>query len=319
MTSVPFDFDTLGNGVVRHIPTVVSVSSVLVLGYAAATLFWHIYAGTSHLVSVSGVNTRAEQVLIAGDYSLLERATPFQSNADNSVVGLSSPAETDVIDAPETDLDLTLHGLIATGNDAGRAIISSENTAQKNYTIGDTVDNAGGAVISRIYADSVLLDRDGTVERLRLDDESALSPVNVPATESQAQTAPPSLASSVDSTDSEDPRTSDTSNQLELSSLLTREELRSLVQNIRFDPDTGSVGRGLSIFPRRTPLLFRKAGLQAGDVLVNAGGAELNEAAELPQLLEQIDNETKFEVVLIRGSQEILLTIQIDGSYSELD
>lgn len=308
MISAPFDTDFFLGVVTRRLPSLLTAASVLCLGYAGAQIFWQLVEGPRHQIRFSASAGANEAARVAGDFSLLERVTPFQLSAI-AAASVVSPQD-DLIDAPETDLDLTLHGIIASGDEAGRAIISSGQAAQKNYSIGDTVENAGGAVISRIYADSVLLDRDGTIERLRLNGPTAISPVSVATVEAPRPVAPPPAAAPMAETPSAEAK------ETNASARLSRSELLSLPEALRFDPDTGDVGRGVSIFVQRSPQLVRKAGLRPGDVILEAGGLAIEDYSDITPLIAQLENETEFEFLLVRNGERRRLKIRVDEDFN---
>ena len=71
------------------------------------------------------------------------------------------------VHAPPTSLNLVLHGVImAETPDKARAIISPENGQDRSYGLNDTLP--GNARISHVYADRVILVRDGVRESLQL-------------------------------------------------------------------------------------------------------------------------------------------------------
>ena len=82
------------------------------------------------------------------------------------------PSYTEVIDAPETTLSLTLKGILAIEADGkGSVIISSNRGEDKTYQVGQSIEGADGATLHSVYADRVLLDRNGRLETLRLPKE----------------------------------------------------------------------------------------------------------------------------------------------------
>lgn len=72
-----------------------------------------------------------------------------------------------VIDAPDTRLHLILKGVFAASDPKmGIAIIATKKGDDKSYYIGDKID--GGALLHAVYADRVILKRNGNLETLRL-------------------------------------------------------------------------------------------------------------------------------------------------------
>ncbi len=88
----------------------------------------------------------------------------------------AAPVVADVVDAPETTLSLTLKGILSQERTTGRAasaIISSNRGEEQTYHVGRSIDNADGATLHSVYADRVLLNRNGRLETLRLPKELA--------------------------------------------------------------------------------------------------------------------------------------------------
>lgn len=284
------------------------VAGLIGLAIALSKLFWLAVAGASHQVSMTRAGSDAALPSVQADYSLIERVTPFQSTIPLSQI-LAEPEAT-FSSAPETDLDLTLHGIIVSGEDAGRAMISSANAPQKRYAIGDAVDGADGAKISRIFADTVLLDRAGVVERLEFSSDGALGAIQIIGEEASASEPAPETSSPAPP--ATEPTTSvrgSAENPIAASSRLSRSELLLLAESIRLDPNTGDAGSGYSLFPTRNAELFNRAGLAPGDIAKAAGGITLADEADFSRLMSQLDETSSLELLLIRNGEYRLLTI----------
>ena len=196
-----FDSDVLASAAAR----LLAVAGVIGLALALSKVFWLIAAGPGHEVGIPRAGLAAEGPAILADYSIIERVTPFAGVG--VVAPLSDQSESSFSSAPETDLDLTLHGIIVSGEDAGRAVISSSESSQKRYAIGDAVDGAGGATISRIFGDTVLLDRAGVIERLEFTENGELGAIQlvngaIVATAATEREAPSPAAPAADASSS---------------------------------------------------------------------------------------------------------------------
>lgn len=78
------------------------------------------------------------------------------------------------VDAPETNLKLTLRGLFASDEaENARAIVADARGKEDHYAVGDPLP--GGAKLSEIYTDRIILERNGRYETLRLPKEKALT------------------------------------------------------------------------------------------------------------------------------------------------
>ncbi len=86
---------------------------------------------------------------------------------DAHLFGASASSTTDDAEknARVTNLSLTLVGTLVGHADEGMAIVKSDGSAESQlYHVGATLP--GGAVLRAIFPDHILIDRDGTVERL---------------------------------------------------------------------------------------------------------------------------------------------------------
>jgi len=71
------------------------------------------------------------------------------------------------LSAPETRLRLTLKGVFASDEKGlGRAIVADPKGKEDNYAVGDPLP--GGARVSAIYPDRIILERSGRFETLKL-------------------------------------------------------------------------------------------------------------------------------------------------------
>jgi general secretion pathway protein C len=79
--------------------------------------------------------------------------------------------EAPVAEAPDTQLNLELRGVLAYNPEASAlAIISEGRSNEKVYAIGDQLP--GSATLEEVLADHVILKRNGRLEKLRLPEES---------------------------------------------------------------------------------------------------------------------------------------------------
>lgn len=99
------------------------------------------------------IQSQASQV---GDRSLLMTTNPFEANG---IV--------EVIEAPETQLNLRLAGLImSTADGGGSAQITTPDNRTQRFVTGDEV--ISGVVLKQIMSDRVILNRNGNNETLML-------------------------------------------------------------------------------------------------------------------------------------------------------
>ena len=284
--------------------------SLAVLAWSLARLTWVILAEPGYDITVAQPSGAATGEAGAADFSLLERVTPFRRQG-----GQDRAPEVEVIDAPETTLDLILHGVLMRADTGGVAYISVGEAGQKSYRVGDTIDAAGGVQIRRILPGAVILERDGQQERLantranasegivtlRDGERPAADAVGAAASDAEAP-APERV---------ERPGTEAAPEPRRARATITRAEAEELAQSIRLDERTGNVEGGFSIFPTRRAELFARAGLRGGDVIQEVGGIRLDTVSDFERVFADLETQSVIDVRLVRQGEPRLLTLQL--------
>jgi general secretion pathway protein C len=204
------------------------------------------------------------------------------------------------IDAPETRLNLTLRGILFnTDPQQTRAIISAPGKEDDTYRVGSQVP--GGAVIDQIYADRVMLLRNGQYETLRLPEQSvgarSAAPGPSPAGEPAMQQPTGALSQ-------------------------VRRDLMDNPQNvaayIQAEPVNRSGGGmiGFRVRPGPEPEAFQLSGLQEGDIITAVNGVQLDSPDKAADALLQLSSSDTVNVSVLRQGAEFTLQIQL-GSGTE--
>lgn len=185
------------------------------------------------------------------------------------------------LEAPDTHLNLTLTGILAASEPSlARALIKDASGKQRSYGVDDDVP--GGAKISAIYPDRVIMLRNGRYETLRL--EPNKTPV---VASNQARIAPPSGLSA------------DAVAKL-------KQARQEIVTNpakagdyVRIQPvyNNGKL-KGYRIYPGRNRELFTQAGLQAGELVTSVNGVTLDDPARGLQMLGDLAQAGSFMLTL---------------------
>ena len=155
------------------------VLSVALLAAIGAYLADRVMLFTTPPPAVPGASA-AQTLAPAYDRQRLLQTTLFGTAAAPSNAG-------PVVNAPETRLALTLHGLFS-GNSESSALISAAGGQPRRYLEGASLP--GGAVLAEVQKDQVLLRRQGQLEVLRL-------PKGAAAAGFRTQGTGPSAASAV--------------------------------------------------------------------------------------------------------------------------
>jgi general secretion pathway protein C len=196
------------------------------------------------------------------------------------------------VNAPDTQLQLTLHGALASDDkEQARAIIAEPGGKEDQYAIGDTVP--GNAELSEIYPDRVILKRSGRFETLRL-----------PVDNGPAGSAPRSLSAVVGAAATPSERLRQVREQIQ-------NNPRSMYGMIRATPQVDEDGNisGYAVAPGQDPRLFSQVGLQDGDVVTEVNGMSMSDPANSAKALKSLQGGEQVTVKLLRGGVEQMLTL----------
>jgi len=226
-----------------------------------------------------------------------------------SAFGFQAPvaapkAETSVpIEAPETQLRLTLRGiyLAGRGGDSGFAIIADAGGKDETYAIGDPLP--GGAVLKEIYPDRVILERQGRLETLRLprDQGGGRSVTSVSSGAGARSRGGGTLMVPPDA-----------------GRVLARyrEKLlsdpQSVMDVVRAEPyRRGGRIVGYRVFPGRDRGLLAQVGLQPGDVITEVNGLGLDNPLNGLEIMRDLQNARQVTVKVLRNGVERQVSIDL--------
>lgn len=225
-------------------------------------------------------------------------ATPQQVDAphvaDRHLFGTAG-AQGNASNAPDTTLNLILHGIVAGKRASDSRALVVANGDEEPYAIGAQVP--GGAVIRSIYPDRVLLERDGRLEALRLpkDDTGGAGGLSTQpdmGMRPQAMAPPPESLSQL------------------------RQEIASnpqrLMDVVRAMPvmDHGKL-TGYRIYPAGNPSTFNQLGLKPGDIVTAVNGIPLTDPAQSMRVLSSLKTSEQVSVTLTRNGQQQTQVLQM--------
>ena len=292
---------------------------VLSCGMVAATMFWTLLAGADWNarppVSLQDTDASGSRT----DLSILERSTPFRVIRPDPASVRADMNQ--LANTPETRLKLTLHGFRLDGDaETSIAVISSETQLQQHYRVGDPIEGLPDVYLVRIFADGVVIERQGENEWLpKVFKEEGGRIVSIGASETVpglvAESAPrrPEIAAPEAETPANAQNASDfiipESSAQRVEASVSQDELLLLADSLRFTPEPGPSGAGYVVYPTRNLDLFSRAGLQAGDVIVSVNGIDLLEAENVDAALSSISRTRRIDVSLLRGEALVDLVI----------
>ncbi|MCG5529278.1 type II secretion system protein GspC [Halorhodospira halochloris] len=248
-------------------------------------------------------------------------------------------------DAPETRLDLSLKGILASGGEGQGAAIIDAGDGQKVFIAG--AELPGDAVLERVQNDRVILSRDGNFEMLRLDRETleieehaapAMSSADLESSfvergeggrttsehidyDDLSDYSPPDNGATAD--DRADESATDTDH---VTATFERGEVESLRNELRDNPSkiadliqirpvlSGGSIRGFRISPRneRAEAYFERAGLRSNDLILEVNGVSAANHHEMQQMAEELENTSQVRLRIERNGTEQDLTLRID-------
>ena len=177
--------------------------------------------------------------------------------------------------APTTTMPLILAGVIADRDpNKGQAIIGANAASGKLYAVGAMIP--GGARLHSIYADRVLIERNGALETLPL-------PRNAPSGAGKS-TAPPPAARA--------------------EALAQNSTVLAGLVHIQPVFNQGKLS-GYRIFPggARGTSTFTQLGLRSGDLVVGVNGTALDDAGRAMEILQTLSSSASATVTVSRNGQ----------------
>jgi len=284
----------------RYLPTGGTAILVLAIAYQLAALTWVIAPGAPPPVRLRSASAAepATSDAQAADIEALLHSHLF-GEADKAP---PAPATENVTDAPDTTLSLDLRGILAIGGEGsdGAVIIAANRGEDKNYRVGQAIDNASGTKLYSVFWDRVLLDRgEGRYETLRLPKEL----LGTPAARARGpMMAPPPVAA---------PAANET-----LRNVISQNASR-FTDIVRISPQVEQ-GKtvGFRVQPAKDRPTFDALGLVPGDVVTQINGVALDDASKGLQAFEALGEATQANVTVLRdGAPQALVidTTQLQG------
>jgi len=263
-------------------PNLASLLLILLLAWLLAELTWSLLPRKPAPTAVASTSAPA-----------MRPQVDAARVADRHLFGTAS-AQGNASNAPDTTLNLTLHGIVAGKRAADSRALIVANGDEEPYAVGAQVP--GGAVIRSIYPDRVLLARDGRLEALRLPkDDTGNAGSNVqPSMGMQPRAMLPPAQ--------------------DLGQL--RQEIvnnpQRLMDVVRAMPmmDHGKL-TGYRIYPAGNPTTFNQLGLKPGDVVTAVNGIPLTDPAQSMKVLSSLKTTEQVSVTLTRNGQQQTQVLQM--------
>jgi general secretion pathway protein C len=274
----------------RHLPRWVSLLLIILIAWQLAALFWRLMPSGEELPPApqptGNPSSAGEGAATPGiDVSTIVNAHLFGEASAEA----PAPVQTEIDDAPETRLSLTLKGTVAADDPAlSLAIIADSRGEEKVYGIRDSIP--GGASLHAVYADRVILNRAGVLEALKLPREAEMRRTSTSRQTSSARVATTTRAASVQQTL--------TDNAVQLMDVIRPQPYFADGQQ-----------RGYRVYPGRDRKSFSALGLRPGDLVTAINGTPMTDPRTGMEIFRGLGDATQITVTLERDGQPEQLTL----------
>lgn len=212
--------------------------------------------------------------------------------------------EQQVTDAPETKLNLSLTGVVASSEPSVAAAIIENKGVQNTYGINDKIDGTN-ASLQEVFNDRVIIKNGARRETLMLDGIDYKKESNRPQTR---------VARSNNVRPNSPERT-----VLPQDVVDTTRELRnspsSFTDYIAISPyrrDGQLIGYRIS--PGKKPKLFKAAGFKAGDIVAQINGLDLTDPQQSLEAMNSLRSAQSLQLTINRGEETLTLYLDIPSA-----
>jgi general secretion pathway protein C len=282
----------------RYLPLTVTMLLIVMIGSKAADLTWRLIPVPESMLSAP--QRVARPVLPSGDRD--HNANRLVEAANLHLFGIAGETKSVgqlEMKAPETRLNLTLHGVFVDDDpELGAAIIGTSGATQKYYKVGTEIMNR--VRLQGVFTDRVVLLRNGQSEVLRFP--------KIADSGSNAIRALP-VGSSVSQRDS--------TNRSATSLRGYREEFQKqplkIFEHVRFVPVRSRDGlKGYRVLPQKNRDLYNKLGIRPSDLVTSVNGVSLTNDREAMKLIDTLKDASTIQVDIVRNGQPQSLTFSLN-------
>ena len=321
--------DTLLKLPQRRIAQAICICLLIYIAFLVAKITWLMIPSSAQAISPFGVtqsqvnhrNAQDQKHDLAALVSLNLFGEYNQQITTQTVEQITS--------APETRLQLTLSGLVASDDVNIAAAVIEHKKQQTTYGIDDIIEGTR-ASLEQVLTDRVIIKQSGRLETLMLDGADYNQPAqrvlnqhadNTSAQNPQSNTTQglsnnnaPELAAFKAKTQVVDQRTNE---DFKRAAQLLRDDLNNspgkITDYLRITPvrNAGKIS-GYRLSPGKKPDFFTLSGLKSGDVAIEMNGHDLRVPLEAAQAMSALKSAQNIALLVERGTSvtEILFSIE---------
>ncbi|NOY61996.1 MAG: type II secretion system protein GspC [Gammaproteobacteria bacterium] len=203
----------------------------------------------------------------------------------------------------ESKLNLILRGVIATGDESALAIIHNPSGSKKGdatYALGDQLP--GGATLSEVHADRIILRRNGNYETLRLPrDKTNATASNTRSAIRRGRNNRDFNRSSAATTSVRQYRDTMINDPASMADMIKAAPFRK-----------GGRQVGYRVQPGRDRTALAAFGLQAGDVVTAVNGVSLSNSANMMKVMRKLAKADTITAEVLRNGVPTTITKRMD-------
>lgn len=289
-------------GVLRAIIILLAVIYIL---YMCANIFWRVVPEPSTpKLPAKFASMTATSTASSGPQNNIDALIALDIFGQPPVAQKTDEKPLDRV--PETKLNLTLTGVVASTIEDGGAAIIARNNTQNTYGLGDKIDGTQ-ATLHKVFSDRVIISNRGVKETLMLDgidyaeankaaQQRQVTRQDAPKPVTATQQIAPTLAPAVIAQKAKELR----ANPSKFADLLTISPKREGNQLV-----------GYQLAPGKDKAFFTAAGLQPGDVVTNINGLDLSNPRDAIKAMQSLQNAQILDLSLLRQGQALSLSIEL--------
>lgn len=299
-------------GADKRLPVIITLLVVLLLTQSLASLTWTLLPApaieplpVSSISGARGAVTKPPAAMVnMAQWHLFGEA----------LKEVPKPVQQQAVDAPDTTLNLKLHGVLASKNPAAaRAIIADGKGVEEAYSVNGNLP--GGAILREIYADRVILEYRGRLEALRLPKESLGGDAGDDTDRGSADSG--SVGRGVRGTPAVPAFTpgGDTSALLRQYRDALTNNPASLMDLVRAEPvmdEASGQLKGYRLAPGRDRALLSRFGLRPGDVVTAVNGVPLDNPIKGLEIMRDLAGASQVSVEVERNGTAQSFSFQIE-------
>lgn len=264
----------------QSVTRILTCGLVVILAWVMGRLVWSIVEPAPIVARwqplAVTVNTTQQQIPV-NELLSLNLFGRYQANAAPVI---KTPVKQD---APQTQLRLTLVGVVASSTPAKALAVVTNNGKQNTYGINEVIDNTRATLIA-VYNDRVIIRNNGRDETLMLEGLKFTKPSAVAIAASKKNRG----------------------NSAELAKIKQEilSEPQSLFSYIRLSQvkKDGQI-EGYRVNPGKNRILFDQVGLKANDLAVSINGNSLTDPAIMAKLWGELSSASDFTLTVERNGQ----------------